>query len=154
MILNIFKSISNIQIYTNTYKYTKIFESNVSDSNDSGFGNKIKLVNTENLVIGMAITGDNVKGYTTITSVDTDTDMMMKYEGWCQERNFNSRPAPHGARTDSRSPGVSFTQSGVGIASWVVPSSTTDPLNLQLYRDDDICVCQGCVAVEVGRGGQ
>ena len=62
-------------MYSGSYKYTKIFESNVSDSNDSGFGNKIKLVNTENLVIGMAITGDNVKGYTTITSVDTDTDI-------------------------------------------------------------------------------
>ena len=62
-------------VYSGSYTYTKLFDSNVSDSNEKGFSNKIRLVDTEDLVIGMIITGSNIKRYTTIISIDNDTDI-------------------------------------------------------------------------------
>ena len=62
-------------LYSGKYTYTKLFDSNVSDSNEKRFSNKIKLNDTENLVIGMIITGNNIKGHTTIVSIDNDTDI-------------------------------------------------------------------------------
>jgi hypothetical protein len=61
--------------YRGSYVYTKLFTSNVSDSNEKGFSNKIRLANTENLIVGMILTGDNVKGFATIVSIDNDTDI-------------------------------------------------------------------------------
>jgi len=61
--------------YSGSYTYTKLFDSNVSDSNEKRFSNKIKLDNTEDLVIGMIITGDNIKGHATIVSIDNDTNI-------------------------------------------------------------------------------
>ena len=62
-------------IYSGSYTYTKLFDSNISDDNEDKFSNKIRLNDTKNLVIGMVITGSNIKGYTTITAIDTDTDI-------------------------------------------------------------------------------
>ena len=61
--------------YKGSYAYTKLFDSNISDNDGRGFSNKIKLDNIENLVVGMTITGDNVKGFATIISIDNDTDI-------------------------------------------------------------------------------
>jgi|21_taG_2_1085346.scaffolds.fasta_scaffold19209_1 hypothetical protein len=61
--------------YRGSYVYTKLFDSNITDSDGRGFSDKIKLNNIENLVVGMVITGENVKGLTTIISIDSDTDI-------------------------------------------------------------------------------
>ena len=58
-----------------SYTYTKLFDSNIIDCNESGFSNKIRLANTDDLRIGMSITGDNIKGYTGVAAIDSDTDI-------------------------------------------------------------------------------
>ena len=62
-------------IYSGSYVYTKLFDSNVSNSDERSFGNKIKLNNIENLVVGMIVTGENIKGYVTVISIDSATDI-------------------------------------------------------------------------------
>jgi hypothetical protein len=62
-------------VYNSSYTYTKLFDSNVSDYNEMGFATKIRLTDTDNLRVGMSITGNNIKRNATITSIDSDTDI-------------------------------------------------------------------------------
>jgi len=67
------KPLKKGMLYNGKYTYTKLFDSNVGDS--SGYSNKIKITNVKDLIIGMVITGDNVKGYVTILSIDNATNI-------------------------------------------------------------------------------
>jgi len=121
--------------YSGSYTYTKLFDSNVNDENENKFSSKIKLVNTENLVIGMVVTGDNIKGYVRIVSIDSATDITI---------SLKQKLTPYDELT--------FTKNVIGkinninnAGDIITDSEDLIPSNLELTLVNDVTSMHGAI---------
>tara|TARA_R100001530_G_scaffold111513_1_gene78667 strand:- start:95 stop:1552 length:1458 start_codon:yes stop_codon:yes gene_type:complete len=129
------KSVKEKMTYSGSYTYTKLFDSNVNNENENKFSSKIKLTDTENLVIGMIITGNNIKGHTTITSVDTDTNITI---------SLKQRLTQHDQLTFTKN--ISGVISGINSANNITTDSEESlPSNVELTFTNDITSIHGRV---------